>query len=186
MSALVITPEINRRVTPITGRITIETDEAKVACACIRRACAPQDCRGINVDAIPLQFYTLAQHFTFAGNLFRERLRARGYEPVGSQLWIHGPVPSLELERVMADVDSRVWDEAKQRDRMYETPSHPLGDEHPEKTLGFVHTVPKDFAGLADYTFHGWFLCPEVVVVVRNHATTDRGGFVNRGVRFDQ
>ena len=146
MTGLLVAPDLDIVLVKRQGSFTLPAENGTVACLC------PQGrpCGGVDIDKLPqteAAFFGVAKDM---GNRFIERQKPRGFEfPLSGQLVLHGPFPSYEFNRRLADVESSVFRDAMRRDRN--------GDEHPELALDVVFERDA-FSPYVDYVFVGMFL----------------------------
>lgn len=178
---LIVIPESEQCLTVQQGVFEVERKDAVIRCAGVRAGmgCEAFGCQGIRVRDLPLSARTLQAHFARVGGLFRSRLAARGYEPLGDELWLHGPFASYDYATTMVDGNDSAFTDAQRLDPTYAIGVSP-GDYHPELTLPFVHE--RGASPMVDYVFLGYFLAPELTTRVLNTATTDRSVVETTGI----
>lgn len=148
MTALVITPTLEKSLVIKRGIVTMPDEDATVSCLCVKR----QNCDGIVVDQLPVQAAVLQQHMRMMGTKFISRMGVRGLEWVGGDLRLHGPWPSYEFNKTLADVKSQAWKDAEREDDL----SH---------VLQYVIEQPVE-GGYSDYILVGEFLAQNVLTEV--------------------
>ena len=110
MTALVITPELERSLVTKRGIVTVPDEDATVSCFCVRG----QNCSGIVVNELPVEASVLEGHMRMMGTKFIGQMKRRGLEWVGGDLRLHGPWPSYEFNKTLADIESQAWKDAEQ------------------------------------------------------------------------
>ena len=110
-TGLVFVPHLD--VTPVQRRgiLTVPAEDAVVSC----NYPSGLPCEGLPADNLPLAAHALGLYVYDMGKRFIDRMAARGYEWMGN-LRLHGPWPSYEFNRYLADVESSVWREAARED----------------------------------------------------------------------
>lgn len=112
MPGLVLTPSLEKSLVTKRGIVTVPDEDATVSCLCVRN----QPCPGIVVSQLPVAAATLEAHMRMMGDKFVDRMRVRGLEWVGGDLRLHGPRPSYEFNKTMADIESQAWKDAERED----------------------------------------------------------------------
>lgn len=141
---LVITPSLEKSLIQRRGIVTVPDEDATISCECV----SARPCNGLTVRELPLEARTLESHMRMMGDKFVSRMRARGLEWVGGDLRLHGPWPSYEFNRTMADVESSMWRQAESEDE----PRHVLPMVIERAPVG----------GYSDYLLVGDFLATNV------------------------
>ena len=130
MTELILQPDTGYGLLEKTGVFTIRREDARLECNCPKRRGA--GCGGIAINDIPLPLRSFQLLCIDYGKRFIDRMRVRGYEyQDGSDLLMHGPFPSYELNKNLADIGSSQWGQAMYRDKEDDA-------EHPERVLPFV------------------------------------------------
>jgi hypothetical protein len=148
MTSLVITPSLEKSLVTKRGIVTMPDEDATVSCLCVRG----QHCAGIVVNQLPVEAALLEQHMRMMGTKFISRMQARGLEWVGGDLRLHGPWPSYEFNKTMADIESQAWKDAEREDDL----SH---------VLQYVIEQPEQ-GEYSDYLLVGDFLAQNVFTEV--------------------
>jgi len=118
MTGVVVSPELGISKVVRRGIVTVPMEMASVSCDCVRR----QSCQGLVVRELPLTARGLELKLLEMSDLFIERMRVRGYEPVGG-LRLHGPWPSYNFNERLADIESEAWKRAeREQDLSYVLP----------------------------------------------------------------
>lgn len=149
MTAIVITPSLEKSLVKRRGIVTVPDEDAKVSCSCV----GGKSCDGLDVWKLPLEARTLENHMRMMGDRFVSRMKARGLEPFGGLL-LHGPWPSYEFNRTMADVESSLWKQA-------------VREDDASYVLPFIIEQPEE-GGYSDYLLVGDFIAPNVWTEVPN------------------
>lgn len=144
MTALVLTPNLEKSLVTKRGIVTVPDEDATASCLCVRR----QNCPGIIVNQLPLESATLERYMLEMGTRFLDRMKVRGLELVGSDLRLHGPWPSYEFSKTAADIESQAWKDAERE-----------GDA--SYVLPFIIEQPVKGA-YSDYLLVGDFIAPNV------------------------
>lgn len=153
MTELIIQPHIELAPIEKRGSFTIHREDARLMCNCPQKR--GDGCGGIAIRDIPLQFRNFERLCTAYGKRFIDRMRPRGFEFVdGADLLLHGPFPSYELNKNLADVTSGEWARAMYRDKADDL-------EHRERVLPFVFEVDP-LGEFVDYVLVGTFLMRDV------------------------
>lgn len=139
MTTLVITPSLEKSLIQRRGIVTVPDEDAMAACLCVKG----QRCAGIVVNTLPLEARTLERHLRTMGDRFISRMRVRGLEWTGGDMRLHGPWPSYELNKKLADVESQAWATAERENDM----SHvlPFVIEQPEQSGYSDYLLVTDF-----------------------------------------
>lgn len=158
------------------GVITVPLEFATIRClgAQKRQPCASLRCPGIALSQIALADRALELHLRQMGATFRERNRVRGYEPLGDELWIHGPFPSLNLRENITDPNTSMLSRIGKR--IPDPRLEGLAYEHPEDALPMV--IDTDDTHYADYRFIGRFMAKEQTITTLGSWKGDRSGIV--------
>ena len=174
--ALIVTTEQERCLCTKQGVLTVPIEDAVVSCKGTAQGAVCKDvgCQGIDVDRLPLAAAPLQAHFYTMGAKFRDRYQIRGFEPVGSKLWLHGPFPSYDFNQHLVDVESALFRQAEYGDEDLTMPGR--RDPRPDLVVPFVFERGA-FNPYADYVFLGYFLGRETVTAVRQTEGTDRSSF---------
>ena len=146
---LILNPDIGYAPISKQGIFTIRREDARLECNCPKRR--GTGCGGIAIDDIPLAFRSFQMLCQDYGRRFIARMKPRGFEFMdGDDLVIHGPFPSYELNKNLADIGSSTWAQARYRDKED-------GSEHPERVLPFVfeRSIQGEYV---DYVLAGTFL----------------------------
>ena len=149
MTAVVITPSLEKSLITRRGVVTVPAEDATASCECV----SGKNCHGLDVWKLPLEAQTLEKHMRMMGDRFVSRMKARGLEAVGGLL-LHGPWPSYEFNRTMADVESSLWKQAAREDDA-------------SYVLPFIIEQPEE-SGYSDYLLVGDFLAQNVWTEVPN------------------
>jgi hypothetical protein len=144
MVGLVITPSLEKSLVTKRGIVTVPDEDATASCLCV----SGQNCVGIIVNQLPVESATLERYMLEMGTRFISRMKARGLEPVGGDLRLHGPWPSYEFSKTAADIESQAWKDAEREDDA----SH---------ALPFIIEQPVKGA-YSDYVLVGDFIAPNV------------------------
>ena len=119
MTALVLTPSLEKSLVTKRGIVTVPDEDATASCLCVRR----QNCPGIVVSQLPVESATLERYMVEMGTRFIDRMRVRGLELVGSDLRLHGPWPSYEFSKTAANIEDQAWKDAEREgDASYALP----------------------------------------------------------------
>ena len=158
MPNIIVLPELGSSIVHRRGVFSVPAEYGLVGCACSRRVemltDQPRLCNGWSVGQLPIAARLLELEALRLGSRFVERMKIRGYEPVGhdARLRLHGPWLSYNFDDILADPDSSVFRDAERPDRN--------GDTHPELTLGFIHDAPSKVEEKFDYLLIGAFIRP--------------------------
>ena len=144
MTALVITPSLEKSLVTKRGIVTIPDEDATASCLCVKN----QNCHGIVVSELPVESAMLERYMLEMGTRFISRMKARGLEWVGGDLRLHGPWPSYEFSKTAADIESQAWKDAEREGDL----SH---------ALSFVIEQPVK-GEYSDYLLVGDFIEPNV------------------------
>ena len=144
MTALVLTPNLEKSLVTKRGIVTVPDEDATASCLCVRR----QNCEGIIVKQLPVESAVLERHMTEMGTRFIDRMKVRGLELAGGDLRLHGPWPSYEFNKTLADVESQAWKDAER-----------TGDN--SYLLPFIIEQPVK-GEYSDYLLVGDFIAPNV------------------------
>ena len=90
------------------GIVTVPDELATVSCDCLRR----KPCSGLAVRSLPLDARALELQMLSMGQRFTERMAVRGYELIGG-LGLHGPWPSYEFNKHLANIEADAWKQAE-------------------------------------------------------------------------
>lgn len=145
---LIVSPELSKSLVERRGILTVPDEDATVSCPCVRR----QPCNGLSVNDLPLPARSLELYVREMGDKFIDRMAVRGFEWVGGNLKLHGPWPSYEFSRNMADVESALWREAEQQ-------------EDRSIVLPFIIEQPVQ-GGYSDYLLVGDFMARDVLTEI--------------------
>ena len=144
MPGIIIAPNLDTVLVQRQGIFTLPAEDAIVGCNCQFK----KPCGGVDIDKLPFEVVAFFHTAKAMGSRFIERQVARGFEYVGPMV-LHGPFPSYDLNRNLADLESSRLKEAMRRDHD--------GFEHPEMSLEFVFERD-EIGNYADYVFVGDFL----------------------------
>ena len=153
---IIVAPELERVVVHRRGVLTVPVEYGLVGCACSRRlemlTDQPRDCEGWIVGALPVAARALELYALIKGATFIERMKIRGYTPLGldAELRLHGPWISANFDSILAHPDDSMFKEAERKDRW--------GDTHPERALAAVHTPDTSARENFDYLLIGAFI----------------------------
>ncbi len=140
MTALVITPSLEKSLVTKRGIVTMPVEDATVSCLCVKG----QNCNGIVVNKLPVEASVLESHMRMMGDKFIGQMGRRGLEWVGGDLRLHGPWPSYEFNKTLADVESQSWKDAEKEDDL-------------NHVLQYVIEQPVE-GGYSDYLLVGDFM----------------------------
>ena len=158
MANIIVAPELPKVIVYRRGVFSVPVEHGLVGCSCSQRVEMLTDearnCVGWRIGQLPLPARLLELEALRLGWRFIERMRVRGYEPLGedASLRLHGPWLSYNFDDTLNDVDSSVFRDAERPDKW--------GDAHPEKVLGFVQNAPSAIEEKFDYLLIGAFLRP--------------------------
>jgi len=108
MTAIVVAPELGISKVIRRGIVTVPEELATVSCDCLRR----MNCKGLVVRELPLEARELELQMFSMGKRFIERMAVRGYESIGA-LGLHGPWPSYEFNKHLANIEAGAWKQAE-------------------------------------------------------------------------
>lgn len=145
MTGLLIAPDLDRVVIKRQGIFTLPAEDALVRCGCNGRPCS-----GVDASHLPQEWAKFETTARRLGDMFIERQAIRGFEWVSGSMRLHGPFPSYDFNRHLADVESEAMRQAGKRDKADDM-------EHPERTLGIVFER-EAFNPYVDYVFVASFL----------------------------
>ena len=170
--ALIQTTEVERCLVTKQAYLTVEREYAQARCPCVQGVISGEFCPGFRVSALPLEARDLQARILMAGDRWIAQKKARGLEQYGTDLWVHGPFPSYNLDELLTDPGSTVFLEAEQEEP---APVRGVsGDPHPEKLLPMV--FERDMTAvnpLVDYVFLGYFIVPMTWQQTRRTDTGD-------------
>ena len=108
MTAVVITPELERSLVVKRGIVTVPDEMATQSCDCLNRI----PCRGIDVNSLPLVARELQRQLLEMGEKFIERMAVRGLINQGG-LFLHGSWISYEFNEKLVDMEAEAWKQAQ-------------------------------------------------------------------------
>ena len=138
------------------GVLTVPVSAGLVGCSCSRRlpmlTDQPRNCEGWRVGALPVAARALELYAFRQGETFIERMRVRGYEPLGlgADLRLHGPWISMNFDEILTHPDSDLFRQAEKPDR--------FGDKHPEYAMAAVTSPDLYVKENFDYLLIGTFI----------------------------